>query len=165
MIVRRNLTNFQPRIYERYTLRLVRPNAHLNPRGASPCSSENRSFFVLLPAIRPVLPPPSAIPPPATPRKAWSTTTTAQGPILSTHNLQFHILFPSRVRQRGVEARGGSTRINSFLPPGRQSSFLPGLCGFLRRTGVHPEIRGIVIYDIEIIRRQLYLLIESQDRR
>lgn len=31
--------------------------------------------------------------------EAWSTATTVQGPIFPTHNLQFHILFPSRVRQ------------------------------------------------------------------
>jgi len=143
VIVRRSLTNFLPPSFpidrhKRYTLASMRPSAHLNP---SPRSSENLSpslslFLSLSWCFAPsdlcrsasVHPPPFAIPPPTAPRKAWSTATTAQGPILPTHNLQFHILFPSRVRQQGVGVQGGGyTRINSFLPPSRQSSFLLGL--------------------------------------
>lgn len=86
-------------------------------------------------------------------RKAWSTTTTAQGPILPTHNLQFHILFPSRVRQRGIEKRedGVSTLSDKLVSPFRSPIIFPaGSLWFLTENG-GSEVREIVIYDTGII--------------
>jgi len=107
VIVRRNLTNFQPS-----NLR------EIHPPSRSPERAFKSSKILALLEREPILSravsrhssslstPIRHSTPLTTPRKAWSTTTTAQGPILSTHNLQFHILFPSRVRQRGVEVWG-----------------------------------------------------------
>lgn len=121
MIVRRNLTNFQPssppatrdthprsRSLEcAFKSSKILSHPPFHPPVRTGTSIFSRALPPLLPgrysapSVHRAHPRPRAISPPTTAsRKAWSTSTTAQGPILPTHNLQFHILFPSRVRQR-----------------------------------------------------------------
>lgn len=106
VIARHNVTNFQ----------LLRGSPSL-PHPPPPQTLPERAFKS---STKPPLPPSSSLPFPSLLlsedqpsrrgrrwggmgfhlfHEAWSTATIARGPIFPTHNLQFHILFPSRVRQ------------------------------------------------------------------